>query len=81
MLRRMSDIAMRRGDLVVARDYAEQAIAANPLDANSHNNAATVLLAGGDVAQATMAARRASDLAPQQLEFARRLDYLNAMAE
>jgi Flp pilus assembly protein TadD len=81
MLRRVSELRMRRGDPEGALIWARRATAANLWDATNHNHEATVLLALGDMAAAEAAARKALSLAPNNAAFSRRSAYFESMAE
>jgi Flp pilus assembly protein TadD len=80
MLRRVSELRIRRGDPKGALIWARRATAANVWDARSHNHEATVLLALGDMAAAEAAVRKAVTLAPDDAVFSRRSAYLESMA-
>jgi tetratricopeptide (TPR) repeat protein len=73
LLRRMTDITLLRGDRDGARRWADTAIAANPDDADNHDNLAKLLIWIGAFAEAEPASERAVALAPQNAEMARRL--------
>jgi cytochrome c-type biogenesis protein CcmH/NrfG len=69
----MTDITLLLGDRDGARRWADTAIAANPNDADNHDNLAKLLIWVGAFAEAETAAERAVALAPLNAEMARRL--------
>jgi Flp pilus assembly protein TadD len=73
LLRRMTDVTLLKGERDAARRWAEAAIAADPADADNHDNLAKLLIWVGNVAEAETAAERAVALAPENAEMSRRL--------
>ena len=80
-LRRLSDIALRQGRIDAALNLARRAVAANPAEPHSHNHEASVLLAAGDYAGAHESLAKALKLAPSDVTFLRRADFLRALSE
>jgi tetratricopeptide (TPR) repeat protein len=77
LLRRMSEIANRRGDIATAFEWAHKAVEADPNDAWSLNNLAGLLLTTGDVNGAVQAAEQAVALSSDKPAAA----FLRRMAE
>ncbi|GAN82129.1 tetratricopeptide repeat protein [Acidocella aminolytica] len=78
-LRLLSDIMLRQGKADIALSLARQAASANLGDPHSHNQEASVLLAVGDYEQAAASVDKALKLAPTDVVFLRRADYLRAL--
>lgn len=79
-LRLLSDIMLRQGKADIALSLARQAASANLGDPHSHNQEASVLLAVGDYEQAAASVDKALKLAPTDVTFLRRADYLRELA-
>jgi tetratricopeptide (TPR) repeat protein len=73
VLRRMSDIAARRGDMQAALEWAELAIAAQPGQADGHIHRAWLHLMQSDMPATEAALRAAWELAPNDIGLLRRL--------
>ena len=78
-MRRLSDIMLRQGKVDTALSLARQAVRANLGDPHSHNHEASVLLAAEDYEQAAASVDKALKLAPTDVTFLRRADYLRAL--
>jgi tetratricopeptide (TPR) repeat protein len=76
VLRRMSDIAVRSGDMQTALEWADRAIAARPNQAASHIHLAWLHLIQGDLAASESALRVARELDPNDISLLRRLSDL-----
>ncbi len=79
LLRRISEIAQRRGQLTEAADWAEQGLAVQPLEVGLLNQLAGVRIQQGDLYGAAKAVEKALTVAPDNPAMVRRAEYLAAV--
>jgi tetratricopeptide (TPR) repeat protein len=77
-IRRLSEISRRRGKLEDALDWSNMAITVDPNDGTNYYQKAMILVAMKAGVAAIFALQRAVELAPNNVDFARRLEEVRA---